>query len=146
MRSIVTKAKQSGIDIDSSTIKTVKNIELIEEGRRISSAEAYFILTSVAIGIGYISTSAYYFDHPEYFFVPLATCFMNIIFGLISVKMLLDAKSVQEERVGRTASSLGSLQEMGYYFMCDRSCIMIIGMQYGIFCCVLSAFCLNHTV
>jgi hypothetical protein len=35
---------------------------------------------------------------------------------------------------------------MAYYFMGDRSFIMIVGMQYGIFCCVLSAFCLNHTV
>ena len=30
--------------------------------------------------------------------------------------------------------------------MGDRSFIMIVGLQYGIFCCVLSAFCLNHTV
>ena len=95
--------------MDPDKIRKVKNIELVEEGRRISSWEAYFILTSVAIGIGYISTNAYYFDNPEYFFVPIGTCICNIGFGLISVKMLLDAKSVQEERVGRTSSSLGSL-------------------------------------
>jgi hypothetical protein len=72
----------------------VKNIELVEEGRRISNYEAYFILTSVAIGIGYIKTSTFYFENPDYFFLPIGTCIFNIIFGLISVNMLLDAKSV----------------------------------------------------
>jgi magnesium-transporting ATPase (P-type) len=135
------------VKIDPQSIKVIKNIELIEEGRRISKREAYFILTSVAIGIGYISTSAYYYNSPNYFFVPISTCIINIVFGLISVKMLLDAKSVQEERVGSsTSSSLGSLQELAYYFSGDRSFIMIVGLQYGINCIILSAFCLNHTV
>jgi hypothetical protein len=82
--------------------------------------------------------SAFYIKYPAFYWYPILTCLFNGLFGILSVYLLLDAYKLQNK--------LGSFQEMAYYFTQDRAYIMIIGFQYGLFCLVMSAFCLNHVV
>ena len=106
---------------------------------RISPCEALLILLAVALGIGYLETSGFYMEHPIFFLYPIITAVMNTVFGLISVHMLIEVYRFTEGR-------LGSLQEIAYYFTGDRSIIMMIGVQYGLFCLVMAAYCLSMTV
>jgi hypothetical protein len=66
-------------------------------------------LSSVAIGFGYISISEFYIKEPEFFLYPIIATVCNIIFGMISIKMMMEVSEITNNR-------LGSLQEMAYYF------------------------------
>lgn len=106
---------------------------------RITANEALLILLAVALGVGYLETSGFYMEYPIFFLFPINATIANIVFGLISVHMLIEVYRFTEGR-------LGSLQEVAYYFTGDRSLIMMIGVQYGIFCLAMAAYCLSTTV
>jgi len=63
----------------------VKRKKLYEEGRRLSLWEAYFIMLSVAVGIGYIQISNFFIKNPDFYWYPVLTCVFNIGFGYISI-------------------------------------------------------------
>lgn len=76
--------------------------------------------------------------HPEYYWYPMLTCLFNFVFGLVTLYMLLDVKKFEDQ--------LGSFQEVAYYFTQDRSLIMLIGIQFGVFCLVFSSHCMFYAV
>ena len=119
-----------------------KNIEvqqskkLSEDGNKISFREAYCVLMAVGIGVGSMQMNNFYMIYPQFYWYPLITSLANSFFGAVSIHLLVDVKSHQRK--------LGSLQEFAYYYTGERSFIMIIGSLYGLFCCISSAYCLNH--
>jgi hypothetical protein len=54
---------------------------------------------AVAIGIGYTQLSDFYIKYPSFFWYPIATVIFNIVFGFLSIYMLIDAYS-QKNRLG----------------------------------------------
>ena len=104
----------------SLNLMVVKRKKLYEEARRLTPTEAFLILISVAVGIGYVQVSSFYIRDPWFYIYPTLTCIFNLLFGYLSVYLLLDAKALKEQ--------LGSFQELAYYFTSDRAWIMLIGL------------------
>ena len=68
----------------------------------------------------------------------MMTCLFNFYFGLVTIYMLLDVKKFEDQ--------LGSFQEVAYYFTQDRALILLIGIQFGVFCLVFSSHCMYFSV
>ena len=75
----------------------VKKQSLYEEGDRLSFSEAFLVLLSVAVGIGYISINSFYIKTPSFYDVPIVTCVLNALFGIFSIYLLLDAKHLEQK-------------------------------------------------
>ena len=112
--------KTNRIDTSDKEIKIVKSNKLHEEGKRLSTTEAFLTMFSVAIGIGYVQLSNFFIRSPEFYFYPIITVLVNLVFGYLSIYMLVDAYRVKNR--------IGSFQEMAYFFTNDRTYIMIIGI------------------
>ena len=80
----------------SLDLKVVKRKKLYEEARRLAPTEAFLILISVAIGIGYVQITSFYIRDPSFFIYPILTCIFNLLFGYLSIYLLLDAKAYKE--------------------------------------------------
>jgi len=84
---------------EQKPLNEVKNQDLIkisrknlyEEGKRLTFMEAFLIMISVAIGIGYIQMSTFYLKYSYFYWYPIMTCAFNAVFGVISIYLLLDA-------------------------------------------------------
>lgn len=74
--------------------------------------------------------------------MPIFAVVANIVFGVISVLMFLDAKRIQEKNIVKNHMRLGSIQEMMYYFKSDRGLIVFVGLQFGAHCLGISAYCM----
>ena len=118
-------------------IKIVRRKNLYEEGNRLTFYQALCILLSVGVGVGYVQLGNFYITNPSFYWYPVVTCIVTLLFSLLSVYLLLDAYKLQNK--------LGSFQEMAYYFTQDRAAIMIIGFQYGVFCVCMASFCFSNT-
>lgn len=127
--------RTNGLETSDKEIKIVKSNKLHEEGKRLSTVEAFLTMFSVAIGIGYAQLSNFFIRSPEFYFYPIVTVFVNMLFGYFSIYMLVDAFKVKNR--------VGSFQEMAYFFTNDRTYIMIIGLQYAFNSIVVSSFSLS---
>ena len=86
--------------IGQEDIRIIEDLKLQEDGRRISMLEAFLILGAIAIGVGYMKVMSFsgmlVTGTPEYFYIPLATCFLNAVFGFISISLILYSKRAIE--------------------------------------------------
>lgn len=119
-----------------------ENDELIDEGGEISNLEARLILLSISIGIGYINFTSFNSEDSNFYIVPLFAVVANLMFGVISVLMFMDAKRIQEKNIVKNHMRLGSIQEMMYYFKSDRGLIVFVGLQFGAQCLGICSYCM----
>ena len=114
---------QQNLDQFYKTIKELKDPKnnVYTTSKKLKPFEAFFILLSIAFGVGYPSFGYQKFDSVWKIMQPILIILLDVILGIVSIKLLVQLKR---------KTNLASFQELGYYFTGDRSSIILIGLQF----------------
>lgn len=121
-----------------STHGSIRNYRIsttFNEAEKLTYSQAVLILLSIAVGIGYVDVLKSSTKDSGMLIGIQLYC---LITGLLSCYMLSQVKEAHQNK-------LGSYQEFAFYYMRDRSIILIICFTYGLLLISFSAFALKFS-